>query len=71
MNEPTLHVTVNGEERMLPSPCTVAQLLVLLELDARLIAIERNKKLVRRAQFDSEALAEGDRIEIVTFVGGG
>jgi thiamine biosynthesis protein ThiS len=71
MNEPTLQVTVNGEERTLPSPCTVAQLLVLLELDARQIAIERNKKLVRRAQFDSESLAPGDRIEIVTFVGGG
>jgi sulfur carrier protein len=64
-------VTVNGQPRDLPAGSTVADLLSEMKLDARRAAVERNKQLVRRAEHDSTALAEGDVIEVVSLVGGG
>jgi thiamine biosynthesis protein ThiS len=46
-------------------------LLSLLDLDARKVAIERNLEIVPRSLFAATALADGDRIEIVHFIGGG
>jgi len=46
-------------------------LLAVLELDARKVAIERNLEIVPRSLFAATALADGDRIEIVHFIGGG
>jgi len=50
---------------------TVASLVEKLGLDARKVAIERNLEIVPRSTYASVALAEGDRLEIVNFVGGG
>ena len=50
---------------------TVADLLAALSLDVRRVAVERNRLIVRRADFDTTALADGDELEIVTLVGGG
>ena len=46
-------------------------LLAVLELDARKVAIERNLEIVPRSLFAATALTDGDRIEIVHFIGGG
>ena len=68
---PQLHVTVNGEPRAIPAPATVADLVRLLQLQPTQVAVERNQKLVRRAEHASTPLQDGDRLEIVTFFGGG
>lgn len=67
---PTLQITLNGE----PTPVavdTVAALVETLGLDTRRVAIERNLAIVPRARYTETMLADGDRIEIVGFIGGG
>lgn len=66
-----MQLTVNGQDRELEEGTTIAQLLEQLELDPRMLAVERNLNLVPRTQHASTPLAEGDRIEVVTLVGGG
>ena len=66
-----MQVRVNGEQRSIDAPATVADLLGALGFDPRRVAVECNRLLVRRAQFDRMALADGDVLEVVTLVGGG
>jgi thiazole synthase len=66
-----LTLTVNGEPRSLPEPLTVAELLDRLGYDRRRIAVEVNQTVVPSAQHPGHTLAAGDRVEIVTLVGGG
>ena len=66
-----MDITVNGEEKRFDGPLTVAGLLSALDLPARKIAVERNLEIVPKSLFGEVALADGDRIEIVQFVGGG
>lgn len=66
-----MDITVNGEEKRLEGPMTVAGLLAALALEPRKIAVERNLEIVPKSQFAATALEPGDRIEIVQFVGGG
>ena len=66
-----LQLTINGESRTVPAPMTVAGLIERLELDPRQVAVERNRKLVRKAEFAVTELADGDELEVVTFFGGG
>jgi thiamine biosynthesis protein ThiS len=64
-------LTVNGEARELPEGTSVRDLLAALGVRLDAVAVERNGTLVRRRDFDALRLADGDRVEIVTFVGGG
>lgn len=65
-------LTVNGELRDVPRGTTLAQLLQTLELDPRMIVVERNREILRdRAAFADLRLAPGDVLELVHFVGGG
>ncbi|MBL8667264.1 MAG: sulfur carrier protein ThiS [Rhodospirillales bacterium] len=66
-----MHLTINGEARSFPQPLTVAQLLDTCGLDARKVAVERNLEIVPRSGYREALLADGDRIEIVHFIGGG
>lgn len=66
-----MQIVVNGEAREIEPSLTVAELLERLGLEPRRVAIEVNEKLVRRAEYDQTRLHEGDRVEIVTLVGGG
>jgi sulfur carrier protein len=70
-NRPVMHVILNGDPRDVPAPLTVATLLAHLDIDARRVAVEVNEAVVKRAKYDETALASGDVIEIVNFVGGG
>lgn len=64
-------VFVNGEPRQLADGTSVAKLLADLGLAAAHVAVEVNLELVPRSQHAAQSLAEGDRVEIVTLVGGG
>ncbi|WP_188945161.1 sulfur carrier protein ThiS, partial [Polymorphobacter multimanifer] len=64
-------ITLNGEPRRITPGQSVAALLTELELEAAHVAVERNLEIVRRSAFAETQLAEGDRLEIVHFVGGG
>ena len=67
----TMEVTVNGQPRQLQAGATVATLLEAMRLDPRQLAVERNLELVPRAEHAATRLAAGDRLEVVTLVGGG
>ncbi len=69
--EHDLRWRINGEEKSLSGPMTVAELLAQLEVNERQVGVERNKVLVRKAEFSTIQLADGDELEIVSFVGGG
>ncbi len=64
-------IVVNGEERASKAGDTVADLLVALGLENGRVAIERNLKILPRADWVTTRNAVGDRYEIVQFVGGG
>jgi len=66
-----MDITLNGEEYDHSGEPTVTGLLASLELEARKIAVERNREIVPRSLYDATPVAAGDRIEIVQFVGGG
>ena len=66
-----IDITLNGEPRALDSPVTVAGLVRALSLDGRKIAVERNQEIVPRGRYDAVELGQGDRLEIVHFIGGG
>ncbi len=65
-----LRLLVNGEPHAAQA-ATVSALVDELGLDRRKVAVERNLEIVPRSLHASTALADGDRIEIVQFVGGG
>ena len=68
----TVAVTVNGEARALPAGATVASLLAAHGLDPRLVVVEHNRVILRdRLALGGIALADGDVVELVHFVGGG
>ena len=67
----SIEVIVNGAPRTIAAGVTVLGLIEDLGLSGRPVAVERNREVVPRANHATTALAAGDRIEIVTFVGGG
>src|SRR5580692_717352 len=69
MNE--LRLTVNGEKRAAAPGTTVSGLLAAMGVDPARVAVERNEDVVPRKTWTEAALADGDKIEIVAFVGGG
>lgn len=66
-----MELVINGQPRTVPDAITVTALLDELSLHASRVAVEVNQDVVSRKTFDAATLRDGDRIEIVTFVGGG
>jgi sulfur carrier protein len=66
-----VEIQVNGKARQVRAGITVAALIEELGLGGKPIAVERNREVVPRAQHGSTTLGDGDRLELVTFVGGG
>jgi sulfur carrier protein len=64
-------VIVNGEDRLIPERETILGLLKTLELPPDRVAVELNREIVKRAQWESTELRDGAKLEIVQFVGGG
>ncbi len=65
-----MRIQLNGEPREVDA-ATVAALVEALGLDLRKVAVERNLEIVPRSLYLATVLIEGDRVEIVQFVGGG
>ena len=66
-----IDIVINGETRTVPHGTTVAKLVEDLGFGDRRVAVERNRSVVPRAQHATTELETGDRLEVVTFVGGG
>ncbi len=66
-----VRIHVNGEPREVPDDTTVAGLLTLLGVDRTRVAVERNRDVIPKRDYDGCRLASDDRLEVVTFVGGG
>ena len=66
-----MRLTLNGETRAIEGATNVAALVAALGLDGRKVAVERNLEIVPRSAYEGTALEDGDRIEIVHFIGGG
>lgn len=66
-----MQITVNGEPRAVTPGLTAAQLVELLELGGRRLAMEINREILPRSQYAAHELRDGDTIEIVQAIGGG
>ncbi len=66
-----MRLTVNGEVRDVPPGATLVDLLASLGIEGKRVAVERNLEIAPRSLWPEIALADGDRLEIVQFVGGG
>ena len=66
-----MRLTVNGEVREAPDQATLADLLASLGIERGRVAVERNREIAPRSQWSAILLQDGDRLEIVQFVGGG
>jgi sulfur carrier protein len=66
-----VQITLNGEPFELDQPMSVVALLERLDIDARRVAVEHNLIIIKRHRFPEVIVSDGDKIEIVNFVGGG
>ena len=66
-----MRVEINGEAREIEDGATIGTLLATLGFAGRAVAVERNAQIVPRAEHAQTSLAEGDKLELVQFVGGG
>lgn len=71
MSDSNLTLTINGEQRRFDAALTVSDLLGEIGLDGRKVAIERNLEIVPKSQYAGVTLEDGDKLEIVHFIGGG
>jgi thiamine biosynthesis protein ThiS len=67
----TIEVVVNGDPRHVPQGLSLDGLIVWLEIDPARVAVERNRAIVRKADWPATRIEPGDHLEIVWFVGGG
>jgi len=66
-----MQLMINGETREVADIKTVADLLVSFKIDQKILVVELNREIIERSLYEDTALREGDRVEIVHFVGGG
>ena len=66
-----IRIVVNGEERLVPPDQTVSTLLSVLGIDSGRVAVELNRTIVRKSEWETTAVPGGSTLEIVQFVGGG
>lgn len=70
-NLPSVKATINGEARDVPDGTTVAELLAELGAPRSGIAVACNDQVVRRAEYETRVIADGDAVEIIKAVAGG
>jgi len=66
-----MRIQLNGRDHELADTISLAKLVEQLGLDVRKVAVERNLEIVPRSAYAATVLCEGDRLEVVNFVGGG
>ena len=67
----SIEIRLNGEAREIPAPLSIAELLDHFNLPKEYVAVERNRSIVPKQKWETVALAQGDELEVVHFVGGG
>ncbi len=67
----TVGIVLNGDPRRVPEGLNVAGLLKFLEIDGGRVAVELNREIVRKPDWESAELLDGAQVEVVWFVGGG
>ena len=70
-DSPSVQLTVNDQPRSVPAGWTIRELIAELGFEPGQVAVERNEQLVRRIEHGQVQLQSGDRLEVVTFLGGG
>ena len=71
MQPQAIGITVNGEMKQIPSGQSVSTLLRHLQIEADRVAVELNRSIVRKRDWEQTPVTDGSRLEIVEFVGGG
>ncbi|MGG1601002.1 sulfur carrier protein ThiS [Paenibacillus naphthalenovorans] len=66
-----MRLIVNGEPREMDNVSTVAEMLAAFKLENKILVVELNKEIIERGTYNETHLNDGDRVEIVHFVGGG
>ncbi len=66
-----MNITINGENHQVSDAHTLSSLLVDLGFDIQKVAVEKNLEIVPKSTFDQARITEGDKLEIVHFIGGG
>ena len=66
-----MQIILNSERHELRRPMTVKEVLDELELDHRRVAVEINRRILKKSEFEQVSVSEGDNLEVVHFVGGG
>lgn len=66
-----MQLVVNGEAREVEQVSTVAEMLAAFKLQNKILVVELNREIIDRSVYDQTRLSDGDRVEIVHFVGGG
>lgn len=66
-----MHIQVNGDSRNVREEINVTGLLQDLQLNVERVAVEINLEILDKGEFDARILQEGDRVEIMSFIGGG
>ncbi|MGI8813115.1 MAG: sulfur carrier protein ThiS [Pyrinomonadaceae bacterium] len=66
-----MEIMLNGEPRKISGELTLAQLIDHFELPKQRVAVELNRNVVRRVEWETTKVANADRIEVIHFVGGG
>ena len=69
--DPTVSIVLNGDPRRVATGTSVAGLLSELELEPGMVVVERNREILARDAIATTVVEDGDRIELVHFVGGG
>jgi len=64
-------ITINGDTKTLKQPESLATLLISLEIDPKRVAVEHNLEIAPKSTYDVVEIKNGDRLEIVHFIGGG
>lgn len=67
----SIKIVLNGELRTIPAGLNVAGLLKCLEIDPAKVAVELNRAIVRKPEWESSEVGDGAQVEVVWFVGGG
>ncbi|MFP6571065.1 MAG: sulfur carrier protein ThiS [Vicinamibacterales bacterium] len=66
-----MNIVLNGETYKTDGPLTIGRLLVHLDIDRRRVAVEQNMNVIKKPNYDSTIVNNGDAIEVVNFIGGG
>jgi sulfur carrier protein len=66
-----MRIVLNGDPAELPGPMSVQALLERMDIDPRVVAVECNRVVIKRARYADTMITEGAEVEIVAFVGGG